>query len=674
MAVERIDDVAQYEDSPAGWFKRWMVELDAAKEALREWRETQAPGAIARFLDKRDDTTDTATRKLNLYTSNVQTLRAVMYGKVPNATVTRRFGDAQDDTARVSAEILERCLNSDIERDGDGFKEAIGSALDDRLIGGLGQIRLRYTVEMGQREVPAKMAPMPMAAGTLPGEAVPMVEVAPAYVETYKVAEDVETDYVHWSDFLYSPCRTWADCRWVAFGVPMTRADLVARFGEEVGAQVPLDQATNYNDSAKEQKIDDVWGRAYVWEIWCKDTRKVYWLSEGYPVTLDTKDDPLQLAGFFPCPRPLIANPTTSGLVPVPDYYFAQDQYRELDEVTSRISTLQEAIAVRGVYDATSIGLKNLLNGTQNTMVPVENWALFAEKGGIKGQIDWFPLDMVIATMRELEAYRQGLIQQLYQITGLSDIVRGQASSGATATEQSIKARFASVRLQSLQDEVSRFASDVQKIRAEILVSQFDDQTILERANYVGGRDQQYIGPALALLRERFAAYRIEIKPENINLQDTAALKSERMEALQFLGQFLSNTLQLRQLDSKAGPLLNEMLAWAFASFKGSSQIEGAIDRYTAELSEAAMNPKPKPPPPQVQAEQLRQRGEMQKIQATTQADLAKTQAQAQADVAVQNAQARADLIVERAKEDSKMRAEERAAAREAVRTLTGGF
>src|SRR5512133_84925 len=106
MATETIDDVARFEDTPEGWYRRLMVELQAAKDTLQPWRD-RAAKTVARFLDERDEGQETE-RHLNLFTNNVQTLRAMLYGKVPNVDVSRRFGDAKDDPARVSAEILER--------------------------------------------------------------------------------------------------------------------------------------------------------------------------------------------------------------------------------------------------------------------------------------------------------------------------------------------------------------------------------------------------------------------------------------------------------------------------------------------------------------------------------------------------------------------------------------
>ncbi len=670
---DQINDAARFDDSPSGWHARYMVELEAAKKHLEDWRP-KAQATIDRFLDKRDAVADPQTnRRFNLFTSSTQTLRAMLYGKVPSVEVSRRFGDAKDDVARVAAEIMQRCLNSDIERDGDGFRSAIGSALDDRLLPGMGQVRLRYTVETEERTVPPVMGPMPGVMSD-PSMGSPMVELAPGYTETVKAFEDAETDYAHWDDFLFSPCRTWDECRIVFFKTPMSREDLKRRFGEEVGAVIPLDNSGAYGESAEKKQIDDVWGRATIWEAWDKDRRKAVWFCEGYAQILDERDDPLGLDGFFPCPRPLIANATTSSLVPVPDYYFAQDQYRELDEVTSRISELQKAIAVKGVGDSGSSQLKELIKGGENEIVLVDNFAMLAERGGIKGVVDWFPLEQVIKTIRELENRQDRLVQQLYQITGLSDIIRGQATNSATATEQSIKAKFASVRLQALQDEVAEFASGAQKIRAEIIVKHFDDETILKRANYVGGQDQELVGPALQLLRDQFASFRIQIKPENINLSDAAALKSERMEALQMVGGFLANTAQLAQMNPKAAPLLTEMLTWAFAGFKGSSTIEGSLDRYAAEqAAQAAQPPTARPPPPQVVVEKMKQEGAARQTQADLQAELIKTDAQTKAEVTKQRAQLEADLTMKREEEAVAARAEARAAGMAAVEAFTRG-
>ena len=74
------------------------------------------------------------------------------------------------------------------------------------------------------------------------------------------------------------------------------------------------------------------------------------------------------------------------------------------------------------------------------------------------------------------------LMNLLFQVTGMSDIMRGQSTAGATATEQALKAKFASTRVQEFQNEFARFASDTQRIKAEIISKHFDPQTIAERS------------------------------------------------------------------------------------------------------------------------------------------------------------------------------------------------
>src|SRR3546814_8957584 len=42
--------------------------------------------------------------------------------------------------------------------------------------------------------------------------------------------------------------------------------------------------------------------KAKVWEVWHKADNKVYWVTEGGDVFLDSDEPHLKLSGFFPCP------------------------------------------------------------------------------------------------------------------------------------------------------------------------------------------------------------------------------------------------------------------------------------------------------------------------------------------------------------------------------------
>lgn len=618
-AVSTMDSSGgQYDESPMGLARRWRVELECARDELRDWQE-KGDAALKRYLDVRESQ-DTAETRWNLFHSNIETKSATLYGQTPKVSVGRRFADAQDDVARVAGEMLERQLNSDIEKDSDTFAQAVHYALQDRLLPGMGQVRIRYVADFEDvPEVPPQLGPM----GEVLAPAVPAHE--------RKTYECVETDYVPWRCFLWSPCRVWHEVRWVAFEVQMSRPQLRESFGDEIGNAVPLDAKPYGSDDTRKQTP---WQRATVWEIWDKETRRVLWLCEGYPNILKVQEDPLQLESFFPCPMPMLANTTTSKLVPRPDYYIARDLYVEVDTLSTRINLLVQALRVAGVYDRANSGLQQLLSRERrNELIPVDNWAAFGERGGLRGAVDWMPIEQVAAVVTSLRDYRREVKDALFEVTGMADILRGASDPNETAAAQGLKARFGSVRLQAQQDEVARFASDVQRLKAEVVAKFFDPQTIIAASNVMATPDAQHAMPAVQLLKDSMARYRVEVKPESISLTDFAAMKSERVEMLGGVSQLVTAAAPLLQMVPNAMPFILQLLQWFVSGMRGSSQIEGVIDAAIASAQAAAQQPKPPPPPdPKLQAQQLKGQQDLAKIQAETQADMVTLRAEVQAD------------------------------------------
>src|SRR6185312_12747428 len=431
---------------------------------------------------------------------------ALLFGRTPEVGVERRFADSADDVARVAAEMLERILNTDIERDDDTQQEALKNALSDRLRSGLGNVRVTYEPGEPQMTEEQPAQPHPVTGEPDPTTAIPAQETRPD--------EYVCVNYVYWKDQLWSPCRVFSELRWWAFSAEMSEAQFEKRFPNKKEVWTANRKNPAGNDDAT--KVKDPLDRCIVWEIWSKEKKAVYWYVVGAEEILDQKPDPLELENFWPFPRPMFANLTTSKLLPTPDFTLAQDLYNSIDQLTTRIDMLQECVRVAGVYDKNSEELKRLVSQTgQNEMIGVDSWALFAEKGGIKGNTDWLPIEQIVAALDKLRDVRTEQIGLLFQITGMSDIMRGQASEQTTATEQAIKARFASVRVQTLQDEFARFASDTQKIKAEIISKLFDPQTIIKRSNIEQTPDAQLAESAVALIKQPDFQFRISVNPDS---------------------------------------------------------------------------------------------------------------------------------------------------------------
>ena len=591
--AESIISAAQFKETPDGWQSRWTIEMLAARENQKEWTE-RGGEVVKRFLDNRTGARTLGDTRVNLFSANVQTLRALLYGKTPQVDVTRRFADPHDDVARVAGEMLQRLLNLDIERDSDNYATALENALDDRLLPGLGVIRVRYEAEFEDQD------PIPAMVHPETGE-----ELAPGYTpEPKKSHECVDTDYVHWRDFRWSPARTWDEVRWIAYRTYMTKDALKERFPKSAD-RVPLSGGTLSKDSDKGNEDSgnkhNPWARAEVWEIWSKEHKKQFWWVEGAGVILDEKDDILGLDGFWPSPRPMFANCTTTKLIPTPDFVLAQDLYNEIDDVSTRITNLEQAVNVRGVYDKTNDGVKRLLReGIGNELIPIDDFSMFKEKGGLAAVIDWLPLDMVVAALDKLREYRSELMTLLFQVTGMSDIMRGQSTAGATATEQAIKAKFASTRVQEFQNEFARFASDAQAIKAEIISKHYSPETIYQQAGaqFMVASDPQVAQQAIQLIKSDFYQYRIEVKPESVALADMAAMKEERSQFLMAMATFLQSSQPIAQTAPWATPFLLQMLQWSMAGFRGGSTIEGVLDQMVVAANQSIQKQQMQPPPP----------------------------------------------------------------------------
>jgi hypothetical protein len=583
------------ESADLGSYQYWNDELSVAYKTLKEKFHEKSDKVVRKFLDEADDVNADGQR-LNLYHANVVTLRSMLYGQTPMVEVDRRFQDQNDDVGRVASEILRRHLNNDVELTTDSYQDSLRNALDDFLIPGLGCCRARYDAEFDEANVLLK--------------------------------ENVDFEYVHWKDVLWSPARTWKEVRWVAFRTYLSEERAEKRFSKEIAEA--LEYKSQKIDS--EEKEADPQKAAEIWEIWCKETKKVYWFSFGYKKLIQTKDDPLKLSNFLPCPQPMMANVTTTKLLPKADYLFAQDLYVEIDDLETRIAKLTKACKAVGAYDKNADGIQRIMNeATENQLVPVDNWAAFAEKGGIKGVVDWMPIEEIANVINILTQKLNEKINLLYQTTGMSDILRGATDPRETKGAQELKSKYASVRIQAMQDMFAEFASDLQRIKAEIISRHYDVATIVKQANVASMNDQEYLPQALQLIKTpEDVLWRINVRPESVAMIDYAQLKQERTEYINTLALFMQSAAPLAELDQSVTPTLLELLKWGLAGFKGSNQIEGVLDRAIAQAMQAAQQKASQPPPPdpKVEAEKMKAQSAMQQSQLDAQLEMQKMQAE----------------------------------------------
>lgn len=561
---------------------------------------------LKRYRDER--TTTTAQSHYNILWANVQTLKAATFSRMPRPDVSRRFKD-NDPVARVASLLLERALDFEITHTTD-FQEALTSCVYDRFLGGRGTAWIRYE---------------------------PVIETDDTFIseqegESDNISEylDIEqspVDYVHWRDFGHSTGRTWDEVSTVWRKVYMTRKMLKERFPEEnfgnLWQQIPLDASP---DDTRTKMTEGVTKRALVYEVWCRDEKKVYWISKSMGKILDERDDPLGLEEFFPCPKPLYATLTNESIVPVPDFTLYQDQANELDTLSDRIKGLVDALKVRGFYDAANPDLNRLFTeGDNNTLIPVKNYAAFAEKGGLGGAVEFVDL-APIANALNLAYVAMGQVkQQIYDITGISDIIRGASVASETATAQQIKGQYATLRLKTYQDEVAMFASSILRIKAQIICQQFQPETILKigGAELLSDADKQMIPQAMALLKDNpMRTFRVEVATDSMLYADEQQEKADRVEFLMSTSAFIEKAVQASQVAPEITPLILDLLKFGVTGYRVGRTIEGEVDNVADKMKLLAAQPKPEQPNPDLikaQVEQMKAQAEAQRMQSEMQ-------------------------------------------------------
>lgn len=579
--------------------QHYLNHIAAYEREFKTW-EGRAEKILKRYRDdKRDKRADSA--KFNVLWSNVQTLKAATFARLPMPDVSRRFKD-NDPVGRVASLILERALEFEVQHFKD-YGASIRQSVYDRFLGGRGVAWVRYEVD------------------------------ATEDIQGSPVTENCPVDYVHWKDFGHAVSRTWEELPLVWRKVYMTRQQLIERFGEETAALLPLDATPDEKNGLGRTEDSEVNKRALIYELWDKESKTAIWLSKSINKIIDEKPDPLGLEDFFPCPPPLYSTLTTDSLVPIPDFTLYQDQANELDILADRIDGLVKALQVKGVYDAATPELARLFTEAGNgDLTPVNNWAAFAEKQGLKGGIDLVDLTPIANALREAYLAFEQIKSQIYELTGISDILRGDTQASETATAQKIKNSYASMRLKTYQDEVERFASRLLQIKAQIICAHYSPETIIQisSADQLSDADKQYIGPAIGMLKNKvLRSFRVEVSTDSMVYQDEAQEKQDRMEFLSATSQFVEKLVQAGQMAPQLIPLGVEMLKFGVTGFRVGKSLEGTIDQAAEQLKQqqARQQANPQPHPDAIKAQ-----AEAQKTQLTIQAQQQSEQARLQAD------------------------------------------
>ena len=628
------DDTRAEQEKLLGPSRYWQNELEQASQFERDWRE-RGNRVVERYRDERGGNAvlGPMSSTFNILWANTETLKGALFARMAKPDVQRRFPDPNP-AARQVAILLERTLSYDL--DTYDASRPLQSALEDYLLPGRGVVWVVYEPIIIKEKIKVEVK----------DDDIDIVEEE----EIERLGDQrCRFEYVHWQDYRESPSRRAEDVTWRARRHLFTREDLVGR-GFEHAYEVPL---TWMPDTESSEQLDEIYNRAEVWEIWDKVQHKRLFIATGYKDVLAEDDDPYQLTDFFPTPTPLIAVRTNNTSVPVPEFTLYQDQADELDRVTSRIAHLIEGLKRRGVYDSSVPELANLATAGDNDFVPSENFSSLAQKGGLSVVFQTEDISQISLVLQGLYTQRTQILQIIYEVTGISDIIRGGGTKASeTATAQQLKAHYGSMRLRLRQDAIEKYIRDLFRIKAELIAENYEPD-ILQRITGMEVTDEM-----LEIMRDdKTRQYQIDVETDSTVFADEEEMKRTRVEFANVMGGYLIQAIEATRAAPELTPIAFGILKFVAGAWKIGRNFEDVIDETEAQVMQKlqAMQQQPPQPSPEeriaqqriaaeLEREKLKQEGKLTDISSRERSKAAEIQEESRASS--ERVQSREDLAM----------------------------
>jgi len=614
--------------------KAWLNLLLESEDTFEPWNK-HCDNIDKQYANLERLATMSRNKEFQMFWANCEVLKPSIYAKPPVPVVVPKFKDRRP-VYQAASEVMERCTT--VAFDLTRINDLMLLVRDDVSMTSRGVAWCRYESGKGDSSYDH---------------------------------EKVCIDFKSRRDFLHSISRNWREVTWVAAASYLTRPEARDRFKKYSGDAY---QEAEYKVDKDSKTIGgaDARERAKFWEIWHKPSRRVVWVAEGVDDILDEDDAHLDLQNFYPCPKPAYGTVQRGSLVPVPDVMQYKDQLEEINLLTGRIHALSDALEAKGFYPAggaeiadavqTAISIKT----PGRMLIPISNWAAF---GGSKEVIIWLPIDMIATTITGLVALRKQVIEDIYQIMGLSDIMRGATDPNETLGAQQLKTQYGSTRIRDKQQEMVRLARDLVEITSEIIAEEFQDKTIVEMSQtqlptkamqeskaqgiiqqvtqmqqqmmqvqdpaqqqqiqaqiqqlftqYTKLPEEPTINQVLRFLRDnRAKAFVLDIETDSTIMQDENAEKERRNEFVQVLGALLPQLSSMITAEPKTAEFCGEILKFATAPYRSGRSLEGAIDEMIEQFKAKGDQQKGDDPETakgkvQIQIEQMKQQTEQAKL------------------------------------------------------------
>lgn len=553
--------------------EKWLDKIRQAEKREDDWIK-DAERAEYAYTAGQGEVAEGTVPSFNILHSNVETIVPSIFNSSPRPEIRPRH-NTKDEVGKVVSDIYERSISTQI--DDDRLDAEVERTAQDTFLAGRGVTRIRFDAD----EVEAQYEVMQVVGedGEIYEEE---VEATPAHY----VNERVVYENVSWRDFRMGPAKRWRDVPWVCFRHEVSEQERERLEDPEL---------------AKKQKEDhpDEDQGCSVWEIWCKETGHVYFVVEESGKVLSIAEDPLGLSGFFPVAEPIQPIVATGKMIPVCPYAIYEKLAEELDRATRRINAIMKGLKIRGVIAGDSDVAEVISTLGDNQVAPLANMENLAAIGGLDKAVMWWPVEQAIAVLQQLYAQRNEVKQSIYEITGISDIIRGQGAASETATAQQIKTEWGALRIKKMQRLIERHVRDLFILSAEVMANHFT----IEGFAKASGMQEVQAPEVQQMLAKPLDHYRIDVESDSTVRADMTKSRQEMAQFLEGTGQFF-NTMGalIAQAPETAGPVVDMYSSFA-RQFNLGKGAEDALEQLGELAKQAANQPRENPEAKAAEAE-----------------------------------------------------------------------
>lgn len=537
----------------------WKRFYNKAIEITKEYRGITELSDSAYVAKIAKDYGKNFTGKYNILYSITGTIVPWMVDKNPRPDFRRRFTN-DDVTAAVAASILEKA--STYINDCNPLQEELYKIAFDTALVGFGCARVNYEAQVKEIEEGQINIEQESDGTTIEENALSFEMVA---------SQKAPIKYINYTDIIIQDAKTWENVEWIAFKHYHTKDEFEAMYpGEAVPDMSCVEDA--YYKQAKEKDKKYV----LVYEIWDKSTKRWIFMTKGADHFLKDSEPPFNLTNFFPIPEPVWANFTNETIIPIADFCFYEDLYKELTRVNRRITNMLEACRTTGVYDSAYDQLSELFKLQENRLYPIPNFSDLAKQGGLNGVIGLVDISPYIKALQVLMPHRKDLLDQIYEVTGINEILRGGGDPTATATQVREQVKFGGNRLTIKRERMNRFLRDLFRIQAEIISEHFEPEVLSQMTN------EEITPEVLGILRSDLArSYSIDIESDETMLKEAAAEKQDRMLFVDTVTNMMNKLMPLVQAGMPI-EILSNMLAFSVKGFKHSDEFDDVLKNFPA--------------------------------------------------------------------------------------------